>query len=132
MALQKSIDFRGLPVESAYWRVQGMTWTAPASLVVSVDVYASAESRNNETEPLFRESFQLPFDISDPNTNVAIAFNQIRTLLYGALKSLPEFGGAVDVLESPAPVDAPAPTPVYTASNNYSTSVNSMSYQSLK
>ena len=92
MALQNSFDSRyGLNLPVAYHQVVGIGYDSPSnSMNITVGIYVSLEARDKGSPPIDVVSFNTDkFDKSAP-------YSAFR-LIYGYLKTLPEYADAIDV-----------------------------------
>lgn len=85
MALQKTHNFRGITVASAYFRIVGVQFNRPrGDVLISMDIFASPEQQD-------------PFDGIMCSVPYASETGDVIEWAYTEVKKVPEFAGAVDV-----------------------------------
>jgi len=98
MALLGELSLEGLVVNGAYWKIGELYWNAnnPGFLSFRIDGYASTETYQEGRGAIASQviEIEMPLDnLEDPRTNL---FNQVRTLAYEIIKTLPAYEGALD------------------------------------
>ena len=85
MALQKTHNFRGIVVETAYFRVVMVQFNRMrGDVIISMDILASPEQA-------------APFDSIVCSVPYAVETGDVIAWAYAQLRTLPEFADAVDV-----------------------------------
>jgi hypothetical protein len=85
LLLNLSTSPLGVGFPTAYARVARISGDKNSTVVV-VEVYASEQARNSNARPIDIRTHQLPMTHDAP----------LYPTIYGALKALPEYAGAVD------------------------------------
>lgn len=96
MALQKPIQYNNAGVEISYWRITNFKIDYELKQCNGVLAgYLGSESREEGKNPLVYMNFNFSgdrFPFSDTEEPISE-----RSVIYGLLKSLPQFDGAIDV-----------------------------------
>lgn len=87
MALKKEFEINGSGITGDYLKVNLIKSTADRGLVVVLDIYASKELRDEGKNPISNATVSISKEETD----------DLKTLIYNKIKSLPEFEGAIDV-----------------------------------
>lgn len=87
MALTGSIDFRGIPLPSAYARVERFQGHSKNEFQAFVSTYANAGSASTGNE-LSTDLVMFTYDYTSPLS--------LNAQAYAAAKQLPQFGGWTD------------------------------------
>lgn len=92
MALQLAYTTEfGINLPTAYHQVVGIVYDSPNNYMqITVGIYVDVDAKNNDCPPMVLKNFTSgSFNKDAPYS----AF----TLIYGFLKTLPEYAGAIDV-----------------------------------
>lgn len=100
MAIVSQINFEGVKVEQAYWRLSALNWVInePLSVRLEISGYASQQAFNEGKRPLTIR--QMTADLTDEEGNPDAAkvevLIRVRSLAYLEIKRFPEMEGALD------------------------------------
>lgn len=99
MALESPIEVEGLSSSRGYWRLSDLHWSIrePLTVRLELDGYASQDAYNEGRASLRTIPYTVEINPEDPEDVKVQILVTIRSIGYLEAKSIPEFGGALDV-----------------------------------
>lgn len=91
MALQNQIQYMGLSLNEAYWKISGFVFTSKTECRAYLELHANHESSNNvPNTPLKVIVVDFTYDYNNTQQS-------LHTQAYNAAKLLPELENSIDV-----------------------------------